>query len=459
MNILPNYRLQIHRTVLFLLLATATLAWQVNVARIEGEEPQAHTRIHADLATLADDSMQGRGIGTEGLRRAAELIARRFEVLGLKTDLADGGPYQVFNSTTRVPKVAQGVDWEAIHAADSKASGTAPAAGTMPSQSATGDTMDESPEKPERPERRSVEVKNVLGLLPGEGPFADEIIVVGAHYDHLGYREKNGKVTVFNGANDNASGTAAVLEIARILSQREKKLPRSVLFIAFSAEERGLVGSFFYVKHPILPVEKTIAMINLDMVGCMEGKKIMASGSGTSKLLTQMVIRAAREADLNLIEMPGSIGGSDHVPFYAHEVPVVHFITTGGWKKLPPTDRRRGNRRLRGHRAGLRDGRGSGCRTGRVGTTSDLQGPWLGRNDRAEPVPIHGGRRKLHGGAGQLKLKTNNGGAKAEDRRPKTKGLQNIGFQRTEIGFPLQSTSHQEPSFSLQPSAFCLQPT
>jgi hypothetical protein len=283
--------------------------------------------------------MQGRGVGTEGLERAAEFIAKRFEELGLKTDLIDGGPFQPFHSSTRVPQAVQGVDWDAIHAAKGEKPGTAPPPETPPAEMEADDSAEQAAEKPSRSERRSVEVKNVVGLLPGEGPMADEVIVVGAHYDHLGYRAKNGEVTVFNGANDNASGTAAVLEIARLLSQREQKLPRTVLFIAFSAEERGLVGSFFYVKHPVLPLEKTVAMVNLDMVGCMEGSRIMASGSGTSKLLARMVSRVSREHEFNLIEMPGSIGGSDHIAFYTHEVPVVHFITTGGWKDYhKPTD-------------------------------------------------------------------------------------------------------------------------
>jgi Zn-dependent M28 family amino/carboxypeptidase len=90
------------------------------------------------------------------------------------------------------------------------------------------------------------------------------------------------------------------------------------------------VGSFYYVKHPLLPMDKTVAMVNLDMVGCIEGDAVMASGSATSKLLTKMIGRAAHEHGLNLIELPGNIGGSDHIPFYTHEVPVVHWMTTGG---------------------------------------------------------------------------------------------------------------------------------
>ncbi len=320
------------------LIAVAGLVWQVARPGL-AEESSAVAQIQSDLTFLAKDGMQGRGIGTSGLEKSAEFIAERFEKLGLKTDVVDGGPYQVFKSSTRVPKVEQGVDWEAINAAKARAPGTAPPT-EPPSADTNSDNSPEKPaEKPQKSRRRSVEAKNVMALLPGEGPLADEVIVVGAHYDHLGYRTKGGEVTVFNGANDNASGTVGILEIARLLSQREEKLPRSVLFIAFSAEERGLVGSFFYVKHPIMPLEETVAMVNLDMVGCMEGEQVMASGSGTSKLLTKMVIRASREHDLNLIEMPGKVGGSDHVPFYSQEVPVVHFITTGGWKYYHrPTD-------------------------------------------------------------------------------------------------------------------------
>ncbi len=324
---------------LCLVLVPASLAWQSAACLAQTEAPSAASRIESDVAFLADDSMQGRGIGTEGLEKAAQFIAERFEELGLKTDVADGDAFQPFKSSTRVPKVAHGVDWEAINAAKGKKSGSPPPETPRPAEVEADETKEAPAKTPARTKRRSVEVKNVMALLPGEGPLAEEVIVVGAHYDHLGYRTKNGEITVFNGANDNASGTAAVLEIARLLSQRKQKLPRSVLFIAFSAEERGLVGSFFYVKHPVLPIEKTVAMVNLDMVGCMEDNQVMASGSGTSKLLTKMVIRAARDNDLNLIEMPGRIGGSDHVPFYTHEVPVVHFITTSGWKDYhKPTD-------------------------------------------------------------------------------------------------------------------------
>ena len=322
-----------------LALLAAVTVFQPTLCFLAAAEPSAGSQVEPDVTFLADDSMQGRGVGTEGIERAAEYIAKRYADLGLKTDLVDGGPYQTFMSSTRVPRVDQGVDWNAIEAAKAKADGTPQGADTGRTATASDDSGGETPERPKRSQRRPAEAKNVLGLLPGEGPLADEIIVVGAHYDHLGYRQKRGETTVFNGANDNASGTAGLLEIARILSARKQKLPRSVLFIAFSAEKRGLVGSFFYIKHPVLPLEKTVAMVNLDMIGCMEESRVMASGSATSKLLTQMVIRATRRHDLNLIEMPGSVGGSDHMAFFTHEIPVVHFITTGGWKDYhKPTD-------------------------------------------------------------------------------------------------------------------------
>jgi hypothetical protein len=305
------------------------LVWSSVAGQILAEEPSAAViRIQADVEFLASDARQGRGIGTEGLEQSAEFLADRFAELGLKTDLVDDGPFQVFKSSTRVPKARQGVDWDAVEAAKGKTSGTASLVQETPPEIGADSKATNS--SPKRSSRRSVEVKNVMALLPGTGPRADEVIVVGAHYDHLGYRQKGETVTVYNGANDNASGTVAILEIARILSERGEKLPRSVLFIAFSAEERGLVGSFFYVKHPVIPLEKTVAMVNLDMVGCLEGDSIMALGSGNSKLLTKMIGRITRQHDFDLIELPGNIGGSDHIPFFSQEIPIVHFITTGG---------------------------------------------------------------------------------------------------------------------------------
>ena len=116
-----------------------------------------------------------------------------------------------------------------------------------------------------------IAVKNVVGVLEGAGPLADETIVVGAHYDHLGSGGFGslafGSHEIHNGADDNASGTSLVLELARRLAHRPEPLPRRVVFMLFSAEERGLLGSEYYVDHPLYPIDQTAAMVNFDMVG------------------------------------------------------------------------------------------------------------------------------------------------------------------------------------------------
>jgi len=115
------------------------------------------------------------------------------------------------------------------------------------------------------------EVSNVIGVIEGEGPLANETIVIGAHYDHLGYgpfgsRRPNERA-IHNGADDNATGTAAVLELARRFAEREEKPARRLVFIAFTAEERGIIGSNRYVEKPLFDLENTIAMLNFDMIG------------------------------------------------------------------------------------------------------------------------------------------------------------------------------------------------
>jgi Zn-dependent M28 family amino/carboxypeptidase len=176
-----------------------------------------------------------------------------------------------------------------------------------------------------------VKLKNVVGILEAQGPLAEETIVIGAHYDHLGMRKfPRGKTVVFHGANDNASGVATMLETAQILAQRGKKLPRRIVFVAFSGEESGLLGSFHYVNDPPVPLEKTIAMINLDVVGRMEGDNLMSFGAPSSPTLSKMTGKVVKQHQLNLKEMSQVFAGSDHVPFYAYHIPVVFLLTEGG---------------------------------------------------------------------------------------------------------------------------------
>ncbi len=179
-------------------------------------------------------------------------------------------------------------------------------------------------------QRRRTEVKNVLALLPGEGPLADEVVVLGAHYDHLGFGGFGslapGKREVHNGADDNASGTTVLLEVAHRLAQLGPQ-KRSILFIAFTAEERGLIGSAYYVNHPVLPLKKTVAMINLDMVGRLQKERLIIQGIDTAKEFDALIKRLNDKYQFNLARRPGGQGPSDHTSFYLKGIPVMHFFT------------------------------------------------------------------------------------------------------------------------------------
>lgn len=183
------------------------------------------------------------------------------------------------------------------------------------------------------------QVKNVVALLEGQGPHADEAIVVGAHYDHVGIRKiGNGQIEVYNGADDNASGVSAMLEIARQLADAEEPPQRDILFIAFSGEERGLLGSRHYVEHPLIPLEDTVAMVNLDMVGRLRSDALTVYGTGTAKRFDDLVNRLAKEHGMTLEKKPNGTGPSDHASFYRKDIPVLFFIT-GMHKDLhKPTD-------------------------------------------------------------------------------------------------------------------------
>ena len=178
---------------------------------------------------------------------------------------------------------------------------------------------------------REAEVKNVVAVLEGEGPHADETIVVGAHYDHLGLGGDGSRAAgvkeIHNGADDNASGTAALIEVARRLAARPEKLPRRVVFIAFTGEERGLVGSARYVREPLVPLDKTVAMLNMDMVGRLSDEKLVIQGIDTATEFAELVDELAGRYGFKVTKEPGGFGPSDHSSFYPHKVPVMHFFT------------------------------------------------------------------------------------------------------------------------------------
>ncbi len=185
----------------------------------------------------------------------------------------------------------------------------------------------------ERP-KVSRTLKNVIGTLEGKGPHSSETIVIGAHYDHLGYGgwgslEMTGRREIHNGADDNASGTVVMLEVARQLASIHQQCPlaRRVCFIAFSAEELGLIGSKKYVREPWFPIESTVAMLNLDMVGRLRNDDLTVYGVGTSPIWKLLLQPLAKEYHLDLQLREGGYGPSDHASFFERGVPVLHFFT------------------------------------------------------------------------------------------------------------------------------------
>ncbi|KAA5543171.1 M28 family peptidase [Roseiconus nitratireducens] len=174
---------------------------------------------------------------------------------------------------------------------------------------------------------------NVIGVLPGKGSLADQTLVVGAHYDHVGMGGFGslapGTIAVHNGADDNASGTAAMLGCAGELVPRLKSVAshRTVMFIAFTAEERGLVGSQWYVQNPVRPLGNTAAMINLDMVGRLRDNELTVYGTGTADGLESLVDAANERFGFKLYKVASGYGPSDHQSFYRAKVPVLFFFT------------------------------------------------------------------------------------------------------------------------------------
>jgi aminopeptidase YwaD len=178
--------------------------------------------------------------------------------------------------------------------------------------------------------RRAVPAYNVVGVIEGSDPkLKREYVVIGAHYDHLGHGGDSSLAPnssdVHHGADDNASGTAGMLELARIFSGRRGQLRRSVIFIAFSAEESGLIGSNAYVNNPAAPLADTVAMINLDMIGRLKENKLTVGGVGSSPEFRKLVESLNSGFTLQLSE--DGFGPSDHSSFYAKQIPVLFFFS------------------------------------------------------------------------------------------------------------------------------------
>lgn len=243
--------------------------------------------IKEDVSFLSDDILEGRQTGTEGEKAAAEYIANRFKNIGLEAKGTNG----FFQTFTFKPKTNphQKVNYT-IKEGDSTITGT-----------------------------------NVIGYINNK---AENTVIIGAHYDHLGYGAEGslyrGEKAIHNGADDNASGVAVLLNLADKLKDTNKG--NNYLFVTFSGEEMGLLGSNYFVKNATIDTEKMNYMINMDMVGRLKADSTLAVyGVGTSPILKQTL--NSHNENFKLIQKESGIGPSDHTSFYNIDIPVMHFFT------------------------------------------------------------------------------------------------------------------------------------
>ena len=244
------------------------------------------TSFKKDIGFLAADERGGRAIGTEGEQQAAEYLAEEFDKLGLQPMGTDGffQEFTVSKPSNPHEEAVIGTDGAGI----------------------TG--------------------RNVIAYLDKK---AEKTIVIGAHFDHLGMGGQGslhrGDSAIHNGADDNASGTAALLALAKIF--KYETLKSNLLFVAFSGEENGLWGSNYFVKNPTLDLKTINYMINMDMVGRLNEEKSLAIyGVGTSPSFSK-VLDPINADSLKLVPSESGVGPSDHTSFYLQDLPVLHFFT------------------------------------------------------------------------------------------------------------------------------------
>jgi hypothetical protein len=244
------------------------------------------TSFKKDIDFLAADERGGRAIGTEGEQQAAEYLAEEFDKLGLQPMGTDGF-FQEF--TVSKP--------------------------SNPHEEAVIGTNG-----------AGITGRNVIAYLDKK---AEKTIVIGAHFDHLGMGGQGslhrGDSAIHNGADDNASGTAALLALAKVF--KYETLKSNILFVAFSGEENGLWGSNYFVKNPTLDLKTINYMINMDMVGRLNEEKSLAIyGVGTSPSFSK-VLDPINADSLKLVPSESGVGPSDHTSFYLQDLPVLHFFT------------------------------------------------------------------------------------------------------------------------------------
>lgn len=258
-----------------------TLAAAQETQDVESNARAAQERFGSDVQWLAADEREGRGVGTDGLDDSAHWLAARFSELDLRPAGDSGGFLQSFS--VRLP---------------------------------------------------GREIHNVIGIVESEAP--DRLpggVIIGAHYDHLGFGGQGSlepdERVVHNGADDNASGTAALLEVARGLMLRRAELRRDIILVAFSGEEAGLIGSSMLVHAPPEGVDlsSVLAMLNMDMVGRLRDDRLAVLGGESATEWVEIVEPLCRLRDLQCSIKDDGFGASDHSSFYAAGIPVLHFFT------------------------------------------------------------------------------------------------------------------------------------
>lgn len=251
-------------------------------------------KVRQHIKILASDSLQGRGTGTEGERMAATYIESQFKKIGLQRK----GDEKSFRQSFDFKSGAHG----------------------------TGE---------------GGKANNVVAYLYNG---AENTIILGAHYDHLGLGQESGSLDanpqgkIHNGADDNASGVAGVLELARYFKTNKKKERNNFLFICFSGEELGLYGSEYFTEHPTVDLAKADFMINMDMIGRLDAKNgLSVSGSGTSPAWETLLKKLSTD-ELPIKTDSSGTGPSDHTKFYLKNIPVLHFFTGSHSDYHKPSD-------------------------------------------------------------------------------------------------------------------------
>lgn len=269
------------RSVCLVGLAAVAACRPGSIAPVGGPAPDS-ANIARDVNYLASPALAGRLTGTAGNDSAAAYLARRYTSLGLTAP--SGGYLQPF------------VAHPPAHA---------------------GQVI-------------SLPTQNVAAIVRGRDPvLRNEYVVIGAHFDHLGTSTENAQDPASHavrlGADDNASGTAAVLELARLFARSPAR--RSIVFANFSGEEEGLLGSEYFVDHSPVPLDSVDAMLNFDMVGRLRNDRLIVYGVATATEMQALLDSANSAVRLRLFAQGDGVGPSDHSSFYLKKIPVLHFFT------------------------------------------------------------------------------------------------------------------------------------